>query len=637
MADEADWAVRRWIARPMAAITVLASLLLCCVAEATTTHVRTIVALYPENADGAPGNALVLAGMRATFAAGSSDQIRIRNEYLDLARFEKPDQRRILVDFLRHKYAGQKIDVVMTGLSSALDFVLQHRNQIFPGVPVVFIAVDRDELAKRALPADVIGVPITMDLVGTLDIALRLQPTTRRVFVIAGASPFDTYWEGVARRAFRSYENRVQFEYLSGLSLDELLKRVSHLPDHSVIQYLHVYEDGAGTTFIPAQVLERVAAAANAPVYGHVSSYIDHGIVGGRVLSFELEGRHAAQLALGILAGQRPQQITHPAVSENVSMFDWRQLRRWGIGEANLPPDSDVRFREPSLWSLYQWYIVGAISIFVVQTALIATLLVQRRRRREAQAALRNAEAVAGRQINQIAHLDRVAAMGHLASSIAHELNQPLAGILANAQAARLLLSHPQLDVENLRECLGDIISDDKRASEVIRRMRLLLKKTDFVSGPIDLNDLTANTIRLVTNDALLHGVMIEFIPAPKRPVGIGDTIQIQQVILNLLTNAITAAANGDAVPATVTVWTSAAVTPYVELGVHDSGNGIVESDLDQIFEPFFTTKPQGLGMGLTISRTIVEAHGGRLLVDNGATGGATFRVHLRAQPRATR
>jgi signal transduction histidine kinase len=301
-------------------------------------------------------------------------------------------------------------------------------------------------------------------------------------------------------------------------------------------------------------------------------------------------------------------------------MFDWRQLRRWGIAEANLPPDSDVRFREPSLWSLYQWYIVGAISIFVVQTALIATLLVQRRRRREAQAALRNAEAVAGRQINQIAHLDRVAAMGHLASSIAHELNQPLAGILANAQAARLLLSHPQLDVENLRECLGDIISDDKRASEVIRRMRLLLKKTD-----------------LVTNDALLHGVMIEFIPAPKRPVGIGDTIQIQQVILNLLTNAITAAANGDAVPATVTVWTSAAVTPYVELGVHDSGNGIVESDLDQIFEPFFTTKPQGLGMGLTISRTIVEAHGGRLLVDNGATGGATFRVHLRAQPRATR
>jgi len=244
--------------------------------------------------------------------------------------------------------------------------------------------------------------------------------------------------------------------------------------------------------------------------------------------------------------------------------------------------------------------------------------------------ARRQAEAAAQLNLGQIAHLDRVAAMGQLASSIAHELNQPLAGILANAQAASLLLSDSQLDLQELRACLADIVSDDRRATEVIRRMRTLLKKTESVRIPLALNDLAANTIRLVANDALLNGVVIDFLPAPALPIAYGDLVQIQQVILNLLTNAITAAARGDAATRKITVWTSATSGPHVELGVHDSGHGIAESDLGRIFEPFFTTKPDGLGMGLAISHTIVEAHGGRLLVENDPAGGATFRVYLR-------
>jgi len=250
--------------------------------------------------------------------------------------------------------------------------------------------------------------------------------------------------------------------------------------------------------------------------------------------------------------------------------------------------------------------------------------------------ARRQAEAAAQLNLGQIAHLDRVAAMGQLASSITHELNQPLAGILANAQAATRLLARPQPDLGEVRACLADIVSDDKRASEVIRRMRHLLKKTEFVTVPLSLNDLTANTIRLVESDALLHAVTIDFLPAPELPLVYGDAVQIQQVILNLLTNAITAAASGGAPTGTVMVWTSVATPPYVELGVHDSGKGIAATDLHRIFEPFFTTKPDGLGMGLTITRTIVEAHGGRLLVGNGPTGGAVVRVHLRTDRPGT-
>jgi signal transduction histidine kinase len=196
----------------------------------------------------------------------------------------------------------------------------------------------------------------------------------------------------------------------------------------------------------------------------------------------------------------------------------------------------------------------------------------------------------------------------------------------------KLLLSDSRTDVEELRACLADIISDDKRASEVIRRMRSLLKKTDFVMVPLALNDLVANTIRLVANDALRHAVTIELLPEPELPVVYGDAVQIQQVILNLLTNAIAAATNAAGVTRTVSVWTSVAAAPYAELGVHDTGTGIAEADRDRIFEPFFTTKAEGLGMGLTISRAIVEAHRGRLFVENDPAGGATFRVHLRTE-----
>jgi signal transduction histidine kinase len=250
--------------------------------------------------------------------------------------------------------------------------------------------------------------------------------------------------------------------------------------------------------------------------------------------------------------------------------------------------------------------------------------------------ARRQAEAAAQRHLSQIAHLDRVAGMGQLATSLAHELNQPLTAVLLNAQTATRLLAASRPNLEELRACLADIASDDRRASEIILRMRRLLRKTDFVSIPLELNDLAAKTIALVANEALLHGVTIEFFPAPALPVVYGDVIQIQQVILNLLTNAITAAAtNGD--PARkVRVWTLVAAAPYVEVGVHDTGKGIAEGDLDRIFDPFFTTKTGGLGMGLTISRSIVEAHGGRLLVENDRRGGAAFRMQLSTKHSGT-
>jgi len=244
----------------------------------------------------------------------------------------------------------------------------------------------------------------------------------------------------------------------------------------------------------------------------------------------------------------------------------------------------------------------------------------------------RRAEAAAQRHLSEIAHLDRVAGMGQLASSIAHELNQPLTAILTNAQAAQRLLGAGQPDLGELRETLKDIVHDDQRAAEVIRRMRHLLRKDELTRLPVDLNELATNTIALVANDALLHYVTIDFAPARGLPTVYGDLVQIQQVILNLLSNAITAAFNGPTAQRKVLVWTSGVGgDASVELGVHDSGKGIPSSDLERLFEPFFTTRAEGLGMGLAISRSIVEAHGGQIFAENDPAGGAAFRVRLPA------
>jgi signal transduction histidine kinase len=246
--------------------------------------------------------------------------------------------------------------------------------------------------------------------------------------------------------------------------------------------------------------------------------------------------------------------------------------------------------------------------------------------------ARRQAQAAIQRHVSHIAHLDRVGALGHLASSIAHELNQPLTAILSNAQAAIRLLGDATLDLAELRGCLADIVSDDRRAAAVIGRMRELLRKSAVHKVPLAINDLVKTTVALVANDALLHAVAIEVTPAPTLPVAHGDSVQIQQVLLNLLSNAIAASAAGRAAGRKITVRTAALDADDVEVAVHDSGDGIAQADLERLFEPFFTTKSEGLGMGLAISRMIVEAHGGQLLAENDPAGGATFRVHLRVE-----
>jgi signal transduction histidine kinase len=354
-------------------------------------NVRHVLVLYPVS-DRQPGNVLVEQGLRHAFDAPAARRVEIYNEYLDLARFPDDRHQRELAEFLRKKYDGRKMDVVIPVMAPALDFALKYRAEVAPGVPMVFAAVDEREVKARALGPEIVGVPLRMDLVPTLELALRLHPGTQRVVVIAGASKMDAYWAAQARQAFRDWEGKLQLVYLTGLPVENLLKEVAALSDGSLVYYLHVQTDGSGRAFAPADVAERVAAAARVPVYGHIDSYLGRGIVGGCLMSFEAEGRHAARLALRILDGEKPERISIPHASENSSMFDGRELQRWGINEADLPTGSVVRYRQPTFWDVYRWHIIGVVSLCVLEALLIVGLLAQRVRRRRAEEGLRDSE-----------------------------------------------------------------------------------------------------------------------------------------------------------------------------------------------------------------------------------------------------
>jgi two-component system sensor kinase FixL len=235
-------------------------------------------------------------------------------------------------------------------------------------------------------------------------------------------------------------------------------------------------------------------------------------------------------------------------------------------------------------------------------------------------------ELEAQRLRQDLTHIGRVSAMGELTASLAHELNQPLTAILSNAQAAQRLLAADPVNLEEIREILNDIVADDKRAGEVIHRLRALIKKGDLEYAPLDLNEVVSEVAWLVRSDVVFRNVSMSLELAPDLPRVRGDRVQLQQVVLNLVLNGLEAMREPGAGERTLVIRTARDGAAGVEVAVQDSGIGIDEQEVDRMFRPLYTTKPEGLGMGLAIARTIVDAHGGRLGAANNVHGGATFR-----------
>ena len=525
------------------------------------------------------------------------------------------------VDYLRALYARRPIDLIVAMGAPAADFIQRHRQQLFPTTPMVFTAVEQRRVQSEKLTENDTVVAVAHDFPAAFDNILRVLPLTQTIAVVNGASPNEKFWLKEMRRELAPLTRRIELRWYDELSFEDILLEAARLPPHSAIFWHLMNVDAAGVSHEANDALNKLSSSANAPVFSYDGSFFGEAIVGGPMHSVQQLSQSTADVAVRILNGEKPGDIKTPPSPFAAPIFDWRQLQRWGISDSNLPAGSTLYFRELTGWERYSWQIALTAAVILAQAAFISALLHANRRRQFAEMQSRE-------RLTELARVVRFSTAGELTASIAHEINQPLGAILANAETAEAILQSSNPDIAELNDIVKDILQDDRRASEVIRRMRSLLAKAPFELKRLDLNDLVGDTVGLLSALAVARKCELFTVTAAEALPILGDRIQLQQVILNLIVNGIDAMQDTTRENRIISIRTSR-LEDFAELSVSDLGPGIPEEKVKEIFEPFFTSKAGGMGMGLSIARTIIEAHHGLILARNRDHGGASFRIKL--------
>jgi signal transduction histidine kinase len=587
--------------------------------------VQHVLLLFPYE-DSLGTNAPLRSGMGEVFH-GSAERVEVYSEFLDSARFPTAEDEQSMVTFLRNKYSAETIDLVVTIGQPAYAFLSHHRDALFPTQPWILAGIREATLVNGEVPPNAFAVLSHFDSAGALELALALQPDAREAVFVTGASALDQRWIVAANAQLPAYEDRVRLTYITGETIPRLLERLAELPRDTIVVYQVISRDGDDEHYLAEELVEPISAASSAPVYGVFETYLGKGIVGGSMESWAAAGRDIGQAALRILAGG-PQPL-RSATAPPSFFVDWRQLRRWGLDEDLLPAGTTVLYREPSAWEQYRSLVLAVTGLVALQSLLIVVWLLRLRKLR-AERALKLAEADAQRQREKVAHLARVAILGQMSGALAHELNQPLTAILSNAQAAQRLIARGR--VEDLQPILADIVADNMRAGEVIERLRALLRKGGTQLEPLDVGALLADVLTLARGQLAAHDVAVHAQLAAALPPVLGDRVQLQQVLLNLLLNAIEAMSGNERHDRSLIACTGTNEHGFVTIAVVDNGSGIAPDVAGHLFEPFVTTKETGLGLGLSICRSIMAVHGGQISAVNNSDRGATFTVTL---PRA--
>ena len=440
------------------------------------------------------------AAMRETSAKTGTPRFQFFSEALDANRFAFADFEQEFLTLLSKKYRGVTFDIVVPVTRPALDFVRAHWSELWPNASILFHSVPAQALQGIASLEREAGIVTHRTMGKTADLARKFQPNARRIVVIAGVSELDIEFVKEARSALANLPASMQVEYALGTPLPELVTLVSREQPDSIVLFFSYFRDRDGRPYVPRDVLRAITAVSPAPVYGTFETYFGQGIVAGIVETYTNRGRLVGERLMQLAAGE---SLPSLSVVPEFCAADARMLRKFSIDESRLPEGCEILFAERSLWREYRWQILGAMAVLLLQTALIAGLLLERERRRRAAKQTEKAMAETAQHRQNLAHLERVHTVGEMSTAIAHEINQPLAAVQSNAETGRELLAAVSPDLTELRAVLDDIAHDSRRASDVIGRLRNLLKKGETKSETVDLNELARSTV------TLLHGELL--------------------------------------------------------------------------------------------------------------------------------
>jgi signal transduction histidine kinase len=620
---------REYLVRGRLAFTALLLVCVSClVVAAQTTTPKRVVVLYWDNKE-FPGNARFEESFKTRLQLGQRQDVEYFPEYFEYSRFPEEKHITSFRDYLHAKYSGRTVDVVVASADAPLEFLLGHRSDLFPNTPIVFVANNPPKPEALAPWPGATGIRYRNAYHETLDLALRLHPHTQHVFVVSGTPQRDRRFERAVQAELFDVEN-IEIKYLTDLPLPELIATTKSLPPNSVILYVwQQTPNEQGKLLESYEVLARIAPESAAPIYGFGTVVLGSGIVGGYLQGPEMNGAKAGEIVERILGGTQVQEIPVER-AQRVPMFDWRQLRRWGVAEINLPPDSVVRFKEFTFWELYRWRIAGVFTLLVVQSIFIGVLLVEQRRRRRATQALDrlNAELEERIAARTAALNSKSRELEAFAYSVAHDLKAPLRGI--GGYSHLLLAQHAaNLDDEG-RSFLQTINGSAEEMTQLIDDLLEYsrLEQREFQRGVIELGPLIRSVVDQTKRES--SETSINFVVNVNGGKVTADRNGLTQSLRNYLDNAVK--------------FTSKVSEPRIEIGteetaehhliwVRDNGVGFDMKYHDRIFNIFQRLDSgeeyPGTGIGLAIVRKAMERMGGRAWAESEAGHGATFYLEI--------
>ncbi len=346
---------------------------------------KRVLILNPFGRDVEPFSAAV-SSFRSTLVREIGEPVDFHEIPLDLARFTGPEGEEPLVAFLEDRISNHPVDLIVPIGGAGVQFVDRHRERLFPSTPVMVVAAEPRMIPPDFLQQSATLVTQAVDLPGMIEDILQMQPETRHIAVVFGASLLEQFWVGECKRKFQLFEDRVDFSWLNDLPLEQVIERCSELPPNSFIFHGLFLVDAAGIPSEKNEALRLLHESANAPIFGVFESEFGLGPIGGRLFQNAGIGERGARVALRILRGEDAASIEPEVIGPAVPVYDARELKRWGVKQSRLPAGNRIEFRAPGFFELYRWQVIGAGLFAVLQAAMIIGLLVGRARRRQGEA-----------------------------------------------------------------------------------------------------------------------------------------------------------------------------------------------------------------------------------------------------------
>jgi signal transduction histidine kinase len=602
-------------------------ILACCNAYSAK-PVKNVLIFFSWNSS-LPAYQRMLEGFYAAFSGEPGVSCNLAIEYLDLNRSGSDIVVKSVVELYNDKYKNIPLDLLIIIGPNGYPVLKENGLKALENTPV--ICIDNDNLINNPslYPESpyMAKISLNYDFHPTLKTAFSLFPGFRDIYVISGISPMDSYYLNKFKISAKSFSNDHSFSYYPNLSIDSLISRVEKIPRKSIVFVPSYFRDRDGVLISTSDVIAILARRSKAPVLPLADGFTTRkGALGGFVFSFRNVGKEIGRVANHMMQGTSAGDIKIHYKTFYEDVYDWDEVTRWGLTESKLiPSDSIFYYRPASFWRIYRWYIMG-IFIFLVSQALFIMYLIRlNSRQKETARQKEEMENIYQEMVRE----DRLLKMVELTASLSHELNQPLTAILYNAQAGRRFLKAGTIDPQKAQEIFDNIIEDDKRAGGIINSVKNLMKLDNRESENLNMADLIQETVDIIKSEYIRKNVTVN-LSIPAKPAWIhGEKILLQQVMLNFFRNALNAMEN-NAPSDKLLVIGLKATKSHVTVSVRDSGCGIDPEIKDKLFKPFVTNSKKGFGIGLALSRTIIEKHHGEIGAENHPDGGAEFYFRLK-------